>query len=735
FVLLFLSISVFSFLGSIVSFSHAGQLVYSTFLGGNSSDGGYGIAVDASGNAYITGSTYSNDFPTTFGAWDTSSQDTSFSGDVFICKLNPTGTGLVYSTYLGGTGSEVAFEIAVDTSGNAYITGVTNSSEFPITFGAWDTSINSPDDVFVAKLNPNGTSLVYSTFLGGNSYDYLPKIALDDSGNAYITGVTASTDFPTTIGAWDTNLDGYDDVFVTELNSTGTGLIYSTYLGGSSNDIAWGNAIDTSGNIYITGETDSNDFPTTFGAWDTSLSGPKNAFVTKLNPSGTALVYSTYLGGNNYDEAFDIVIDAAGYAYITGNANSPDFPTTFGAWDTCTNGYEDIFVTKLNPTGTNLVYSTFLGGNDMDIAYKIAVDSTGNAYITGFTESPDFPTTLNAWDTTYHRSVLFHRDIFVSKLNRTGTGLDYSTYLGGSRDDEGYSIAIDTSGNVYLTGYTGSTEFPITPGAFSLSFNGSPYDAYVSKLAIAPLSVLNSYGDFTSSSDTTHWLFEKYGDGISAGTLWWVDESWVQESIAITQIPGQKGKISQVFSVPRAGWYTAAARVYTNISETAKQQKVYLYLQELDSSTTISATGNHVVQPGAGGLDIWGWKPMQISFYATGTILAVQVVSINPTNSGVTGSLYIDNVWVTAGVSQAATPIPLTNPGFDQGTTGWLVDIYADGTGPGIWAGWNGLLIGAQAGGEKCKISQVYSGYGRTLGSVWVYSGATSMLDTQKVYL
>lgn len=254
----------------------------------------------------------------------------------------------------------------------------------------------------------------------------------------------------------------------------------------------------------------------------------------------------------------------------------------------------------------------------------------------------------------------------------------------------------------------------------------------------------NSYGSFDDSSDITHWYFEKYGDGTAAGTLSWID-NYVGRSGLVTmmQTPGEKGKLTQVFSVPSTGWYTAVAKLATDIADTTKQQKVYLYLQELDSSTAVVATGNQVMQPGAGGFAGAGiWKQLQISFYAEGTMLGVQVVGINPTNSSVTGSLYVDDVWVYAGAPQVTTPIPLTNASFAAGTVGWMYQIYGDGTGIGTWSGvptWSehtSVLQGIQAGGEKAKVSQLYSAPpSNTLGSVWVYSSATSINNSQKVYL
>jgi hypothetical protein len=386
-------------------------LLYSTYLGGGSTDRGNPIAVDAAGNAYVTGLTTSTDFPTTTGAFDTSHNG---GDDAFVTKLNATGSALVYSTYLGGSSSDEGFGIRVDTLGNAYLTGRTASTNFPTTLGAFDTSHNGGDDAFVTKLDATGAALLYSTYLGGSGGDRGAGIALDLAGSAHVTGETNS-DGLATIGAFDTTRSG-TDAFVTKLNATGSARAYSTYLGGSGADRGFGIAVDGSGSAYVTGETDSNNFPTTSGAFRTSRVGGVDAFVTKLNATGTApLVYSTYLGGSAADRGFGIALDTGGNAYLTGETDSANFPTTAGAFDTVRNGI-DAFVTKLNPAGSALVYSTFLGGSNADQGFGIAVDPAGNAYVTGQTQSNNFPTTTGAFDETFNNN----GDAFVTKLDMIG---------------------------------------------------------------------------------------------------------------------------------------------------------------------------------------------------------------------------------------------------------------------------------------------------------------------------
>jgi hypothetical protein len=458
-------------------------LSYSTFLG---ADDGSGIAVDSAGNAYVTGETSSTGFPTTPGVFQT----TNGGGyaDAFVIKLDSTGTALVYSTYLGGTGFDYGTSIAVDTAGSAYVTGATSSTDFPTTPDAYQTIHGGEKwDAFVTKLNPTGTALVYSTYLNGWYGADALGIAVDTGGNAYVTGCIEPL-FPAA-------------AFVTKLNATGTALVYYTYLGGTTGGaVGYGIALDTAGNAYVTGYTTSKDFPTTPGAFQPTFGGGNNfhAFVTKLNATGT-VVYSTYLGGSVSDQGAGIAVDTAGDAYVTGATTSTDFPTTAGAYQTTFGGGAfDAFVTKLNPTGTALVYSTYLGGTEADDdGTGIAVDSAGNAYVTGYTGSTDFPTTAGAFQTTFGGGSY---DAFLTKLNPKGSGLAYSTYLGGTGYDQGYGIAVDSAGNAYVTGITESTDFPTTAGAIQTTFGGGT-DAFVAKFALGPINVLtvNTLADDPSS--------------------------------------------------------------------------------------------------------------------------------------------------------------------------------------------------------------------------------------------
>jgi hypothetical protein len=400
---------------------------------------------------------------------------------------------LSYSTYLGGGGLDTGNSIAVNSQGDVYISGITVSADFPTTAGAFDTNANGSSDAFVTKFDPASSSLSYSTYLGGSGDDVGTGIAVDSAGDAYVGGTTVSADFPTTAGAFDTSYNGNQEAFVTKLDPLGSSLSYSTYLGGSRFDTAAGIAVDPAGAAYVTGQTDSLDFPTTLGSIATTYNGGfADAFVSKLNPAGSAPTYSTYLGGSSGEGGFGITVDSAGDAYVTGSTQSADFPTTAGSLDTTDNGGGDAFAAKLDAAGSSLGYSTYLGGALFDFGSDIAVDSAGAVYLAGRTDSTNFPTSAGAFDTSFNGI----SDAFAAKVEPAGSSLGYSTYLGGSDSDgfalHGPGIAVDSAGAAYVTGETGSSDFPTTAGAFDTTYNGGEADAFVSKL--------NSVGSGLASS-------------------------------------------------------------------------------------------------------------------------------------------------------------------------------------------------------------------------------------------
>ncbi len=398
------------------------ELLWGTFLGGSGTedlDGG-ALALDPSGNPVLTGTTSSADFPTTPGAYAP-----MFNGgerDVFVAMLSSTGNALLWSTFLGGSDGERGTGLDLDPWGDPVLTGTTESSDFPTTPGAYDTSHNGEDaDVYVTKLSSTGSAVLWSTFLGGSSVDggFRVLLALDPSGHPVLTGATESSDFPTTPGAYDTSWNGYHDVFVAKLSSTGSALLWSTFLGGSTTESAEAIVLDLSSNPVLSGWTGSSDFPTTPGAYDTSFNGgEQDGFVAKLSSTGETLLWSTFLGGDGWDEDRTLALDPSQNPILAGGTGSSDFPTTPGAYDTSFNGGAlDAFVAQLSSTGEALLWSTFLGGSLDDRALGLTLDPSGNPALAGYTRSADFPTTLGAHDTTFNGGF----DAFAAMLLAGGT--------------------------------------------------------------------------------------------------------------------------------------------------------------------------------------------------------------------------------------------------------------------------------------------------------------------------
>lgn len=561
-------------------------LAYSTYLGGNGFDQGYAIAVDSFGSAYVTGTTAAVDFPTTSGAYQT----TYGGGDAFIAKLNPEGSALVYSTYLSGASGN---GIAVDSAGNAYVTGHTLALNFPTTSGAFQTAPYDYD-VFITKLNPTGSALVYSSRFGSNFADFGRGIALDVAGNAYVTGWTVcrapTCNFPT-VNAFQPDFGGgYNDAFVSKLNSSGSALVYSTYLGGGAVLNAtddWGEAIavDSAGSAYVTGYTYAPDFPVTTNAFDTTRGG-LDAFISKFSPTGTALMYSTFLGGAGREQGMGIAVDASGNAYITGLTESYDnpftsategFPVTPGAFRTT--GSFDAFVTKLNPQGSGLVYSTYLGGSaDVDRGWAIAIDGAGSAYVMGDTKSSNFPV-ASAVQGQYGGGL---SDAFVTKLDPSGAALVYSTFLGGSLYDEGRGIALSASGDAFAIGTTSSDNFP-TASPLQPSNGGglnNHDDAFVVKLrntdppapapALSSLSLNPTSVSGGTASQGTVTLTSVAPAGGLVVALSSSNPSVASVPAAVTVAAGVKSAVFAVATVPvTTSTFLNISALYAGVGESA----------------------------------------------------------------------------------------------------------------------------------------------------------------------
>ena len=461
-------------------------LNYSTFLGGSGFDEGRGVALQAATPAPFTlicgrttSATMIPQFPGPF--------DTTFNGDTdaFVAKFSIAGNQFIHASYIGGVAFDVAFEVAVNGAGEAFVVGYTESSDFPVSSPAFDQSLGGPRDAFALKLNPSGSALMNSTYLGGSGPDMAFALALEAAGSLYIAGQSASADFPLTPGAFNTIFNtgsgtGMSDAFVTKLNPDGLGLAYSTYIAGNLGDAALDIALDASGGAHIVGYSDSSNLPTSPGALQPTFGGggSDDGFTTSLNATGTALVHGSYLATQPHDSANGIAVDAAGSnIWVAGTTESASFPTTPGAYDTSFNGVDDAFVLKLAIPQSTLVYSTFIGGADVDIAWDVAVDSSGNAYAVGGTASTNYPTTPGAFD-----GVNRGGDAFASKLDAAGARLIGSTFLGGGAFDTCYDIALEEeSSRAYLVGITWSSNFPTTPLALDQVFSGDR-DAFMAKV-------------------------------------------------------------------------------------------------------------------------------------------------------------------------------------------------------------------------------------------------------------
>ncbi|MHA1187003.1 MAG: SBBP repeat-containing protein [Candidatus Heimdallarchaeota archaeon] len=382
---------------------------------------------------------------------------------------------LVYSTFIGGDSNDVALSTVIDEQGSIYLTGYTSSLNFPLTQDAFNSTHSGSSDCFVLKLSPDGSNILYSTFIGGYSMDHAVSIVVDEDGCVYVTGFTLSSDFPTTENAfnrthcWD---DGYFpqkfDCFVFKLSADGSELLYSTFVGGTDSNLGGSIAVNDEGNAFVTGVTSSSDFPSTTNAFDDSFNGEIDCFVFKLSVDGSALIYSTFIGGNFSDRSMEIIIDQNNNAFVIGFTESNDFPVTDGVFSTSHNGESDGFLCKLSADGSLMHFSTLIGGKDSDICGSIVLDKRGNIYMTGYTKSDDFPTTSNALNSTF----IGDTDIFVTKFSEEGTNLLYSTLIGGKEGDIGLSIALDIKNNLYVVGKTESADFPVTDDAYNKTHSG-----------------------------------------------------------------------------------------------------------------------------------------------------------------------------------------------------------------------------------------------------------------------
>jgi Beta-propeller repeat/RTX calcium-binding nonapeptide repeat (4 copies) len=473
-------------------------IVHSGFIGGSGTDGGQGIAVDDEGAAYVTGYTQSADFPAT-------SYDTILGGsrDGFVAKVRPDGTGFVYVALLGGMGiNDYAERIVVDGAGNAYITGQANSNDFPTKVGP-DLNFNGLDDGIIVKLNPTGTDLVFSGYIGGNHDDYTYGVALGPDGSVFVSGTTKSNNFPATV--LDTTLEGLRDAFFAKVKPDGTGLAFAGLVGGNMTDRGHGIQVASDGDFYLAGQSSSTNLTGT-SAFDTSHNGSDDVFLARIAGDGSAIRSLGFIGGTGSDGLNDFATDPRGNGYLVGFTRSADFPVAVGPDLTFNSSSpdSDAFVTKVDPTGMSLVYSGYVGGAiDNDVGNGIGVDPSGAAYLAGITYSSDFPA-VDGPDTTYNEpgsDAMNNGDAFVAKIDPSGAGLVYSSFLGGPSYDYAYGVVPDVGGNAHVTGESQSSDFPavVGPDTTSAAAPGQA-DAFVTKIETTercqgrPVTLLGSDG-------------------------------------------------------------------------------------------------------------------------------------------------------------------------------------------------------------------------------------------------
>ncbi len=675
-------------------------LLYSTFFGGTGTDQGIGIVVDGSGNAYIAGYTDSASFPGSSG----SSLQSANGGytDAFVTKINAAGLAVVYSTFLGGDGgNEYANDIAIDGSGNAYITGQTDSSNFPgVTGGSIQPSFaGGVTDAFVTKINAAGSAISYSTYLGDTAEDAGIAIAVDGSGNAYVTGTTASTSFPGVTGSsiQPSHGGGYYDLFATKINAAGSAISYSTFLGGSGEDVVSDLVVDGSGNAHLTGFTDSTAFAGVNGSslQPSFAGGTYDGFITKLNAAGSAITWSTYLGDTGYDYGAGIALDSSGNVVVAGGTDSTSFPgVTGGSLQSSNAGSHDAFITKINGGATAIVWSTFLGGNSFDglPAGSIGLDSSNNVYIGGAT----FSTTFNGVNGTSMQpsNAGGTTDSYVAKINAGATSISYATFLGGTGDDNILGLTADAAGNVYVTGLTSSTSFPGVSGSSIQSSNaGGTYDAFIAKIGPpGPPSITSVSPTSGRAGDSITFTGTGFDNYQGSGNVWLGSKlagsivSWSNTQVVATIASGSvtgSAQILQSGTWANYGAFTVLTPVITNVSPTTARA---------GDSITITGTNFGSTQ-GSG--SVWLGNKLAGSIVSWSDTVVVATVA----NGASTGTAQIQQggVWNSYGAFTVITPnITSITP-----TTAYSGDsITINGTGFGTTQGSGSVWLGTKTAGS-----------------------------------
>lgn len=484
---------------SISSFSFAIGLDFSTYIGGSDNDEISSLKM-RNNDIVFCGYTYSQDYPTVSGSYQSSFGGNSFT--TVLSALNPIGTNLLFSTFIGSGGGNSAQDIKIFPDGRILLVGEA-SSNHPTTQNAFDTSFKNGDGYFTI-LDSNATTILYSSLFGNDGFQEINSAEIDFQQNIVFAGETSSTgnNFPLTTGVIDSDHQGSMEIFISKFDSSASTLIYSTFLGGSSTERYPSLNLDSLGNALVCGLTSSNDFITTPNSFKSYNYGNTDVFLSKINPNGDSLIFSTYLGGNNASEQISYTVKNNGEPIIAGRVNSADFPLTSGIIDSSLSGNSDIFITKFNSLGTALDFSTFIGGNSSEETHILSSDSNGLIFVSGWTSSSDFPITT----TTYDNSKNSYSDAFLIGISQNGDLLKFSTFFGGSNGDIGRDLIITGNNSIILTGYTNTIDFPITSTAFNQTYNGGNSDAFISKFNFANSVISNNYLDFSdviSTSDST----------------------------------------------------------------------------------------------------------------------------------------------------------------------------------------------------------------------------------------
>jgi len=691
-------------------------LDWSTYLGGSDVDLSYAIALDSSGNAYVTGVSGSTDFPTVNPIQGTKAYD----WDVMVAKINAAGTAVVYATYLGGNGgNEYGLGIAVDSSGNAYVSGGTNSSDFPgITGGSIQSTYGGTGyyrDAFALKINAAGSAILWATYLGGSGDDMAYGITADSSGNAYVAGYTESASLPWISGsAIQPTFGGSTDGFVIKINSSGAN-VWATYLGTSGGDSLGVVRLDGSGNVWVAGTTDSSSWPGVTGSSaQSTYAGNGDAVITEINAAGTAIGYSTYLGGSDYEEMQGLALDSSGNVYVTGTTLSTSFPGVTGSSIQPSNGGSyDMYVTKLNSTLSSITWSTFLGGSDYDGSQDIAVDSSGNVYVAGMTASTNFPVS-NAIQATYGGGTV---DATATKINAAGTAILYSTYLGGSDEDQCYGGAIDGSGHFYLTGFTASNDFIGTSGSAIQPAYGGNYDAWIARIGDSASPSLTSISP-TSGVPGTQVTLTGTGFGAVQGTgsVWLGNKlagsivSWSNTQVVATvatNVASGSAQVQQAGTWSNAITFTIITPTISSISPSSGVPGTQVTINGTNFGTTQGSGQVWLGSTYAGSIVSWSNTQIVATVAANSTSGNAQVQQ-----SGVWGNQVAFTVTspsissISPSTARAGDSITITGTNF--GSTQGSGQVWLGSKLAGSYVSWsNTQIVATVASGATSGVAQV----------------------------